>query len=490
MSDIYLTKSKYCRAKQCNKMLWLDKNMPEVAEEMDNETIFATGTKVGEIAKGLFGKYKDIPFNKELTKMVEATKEQMKVFPSVITEASFEWKNNFCSVDILKNDADGVEIYEVKSSTEIKDIYYDDVSYQMYILSKVGYNVKKVSLVYLNKEYIRCGNLDLNELFCVKDVTDIAEVRQIEIAQKIKEINEYMLNKTEQEQDISKNCFEPYECAYWKYCTKHLPKNNVFSIAKMRKDKKLELYRRGIYSFEDLLKENINEKYKQQIEFELYDLEPVIVKEQVREFMKILSFPLYFLDFETYQSPIPEFDGVKPYMQIPFQYSLHVIEEDNGILKHKEFLAESGIDPRRSFAESLVENIPDNVCVLAYNMSFEKTIIKQVASQYPDLENHLMKIHDNIKDLMIPFSTRAYYTKDMQGSYSIKKVLPALFPNEPSLDYHNLEVVHKGDEASAAFVNLSDKTIEEQEIIRKGLLEYCKLDTYAMVKIWEKLKEI
>lgn len=490
MGEVALSKSKYCRAKQCNKMLWLDKNMPEVSEKIDNETVFANGHKVGELAKGLFGAYVDIQLDKNFTCMIEQTKKHMQAGAKIITEASFEYNNNFCSVDILKNGVDGVEIYEVKSSTEIKDIYYDDVSYQMYVLNKCGYKVVKANIVYLNREYIRQGDLDLNELFIIKDVTDIALARQIEIEQKIKEINEYMQNKEEQVHDITMNCFEPYDCVYWKYCTKHLPKNNVFGIAGMRKTKKVELYNEGVWDFKELLKENINNKYKQQIEFELYNLEPFIDKEQVREFMKTLYYPLYFLDFETYQSPIPEYDGVNPYMQIPFQYSLHIIQEENDKLKHMEFLAQAGIDPRRSFAESLVNNVPDNVCVLAYNMTFEKMIIKQMALLYPDLESHLMCIHNNMKDLMIPFSTRAYYTKEMQGSYSIKKVLPALFPNEPSLDYHNLNMVHKGDEASAAYISLVDKTDEEQQTIRKALLEYCKLDTYAMVKIWEKLNEV
>lgn len=487
MKQVYLSKSKYCRAKRCNKMLWLDKNMPEVAGPKDNETVFENGHKVGEIAKGLFGAYVDIPFSKDLSSMVTATEKHLQNGAKVITEASFAYGNNFCSVDILKNVGDSVEIYEVKSTTGIEDIYYDDVSYQMYVLNNAGYNVSKVCLVHLNKEYIRCGDLDLNQLFVIKDVTDVACVRQIEIEHKIKEINEYMQNTEEQHQEMTINCFD---CGYMNFCTRHLPKNNVLDIAIMRKNKKIELYNKGIVSFKDILSESINDKYKQQIEFELYNLEPHIDKEQVRDFMQTLSYPLYFLDFETYNPPIPEYNGTHPYMKIPFQYSLHIIDKENGMLKHKEFLAKAGSDPRRNFVESLVENVPDNVCVLVYNMTFEKTIIKQMALQHPDLKEHLMKIHDNIKDLMVPFATRAYYTKEMQGAYSIKKVLPALFPDDPSLDYNKLEVVHKGDEASKIFSSLADKPYDEQQVIRKALLEYCKLDTYAMVKIFEKLKEV
>ena len=183
------------------------------------------------------------------------------------------------------------------------------------------------------------------------------------------------------------------------------------------------------------------------------------------------------------------YDNIKPYMQIPFQYSLHYMDE-KGNLYHKEFLAETSIDPRRSLAESLVNDIPENVCVLAYNMMFEKMVIKNLAYLYKDLSGHLMNIYNNMHDLMIPFKDRDYYTKDMQGSYSIKYVLPALFPNDPSLDYHNLEGIHNGSEAMNSYANLANYSKEEQEIIRNNLLKYCQLDTYAMVKIYKKLKDI
>ena len=175
-------------------------------------------------------------------------------------------------------------------------------------------------------------------------------------------------------------------------------------------------------------------------------------------------------------------------MQIPFQYSLHYIKDNT--LYHKEFLSEDSIDPRRKLAESLVKDIPMNVTTLAYNMMFEKMVIKNLAYLYPDLKKHLMNIYDNMKDLMIPFRDRDYYVKEMQGSFSIKYVLPALFPDDPSLNYHNLEIIHNGTEAMNSFANLSNLSTEEKTIIRKNLLKYCELDTYAMVKIWEKLQRI
>ncbi|HVI39317.1 MAG TPA: DUF2779 domain-containing protein, partial [Anaerovoracaceae bacterium] len=159
-------------------------------------------------------------------------------------------------------------------------------------------------------------------------------------------------------------------------------------------------------------------------------------------------------------------------------------------LLHTDFLAEPGIDPRRGLAEKLVADIPMDSCVIAYNMGFEKGVINKLAQQFPDLAYHLMNIYENTHDLMIPFQRQYYYDKAMRGSYSIKYVLPALFPDDPQLDYSNLEGIHNGGEAMAAYAMLDKKTDEEIADIRRQLLEYCKLDTYAMVKIFYKLKDI
>ena len=146
-------------------------------------------------------------------------------------------------------------------------------------------------------------------------------------------------------------------------------------------------------------------------------------------------------------------------------------------------------DPRKALAEHLCGDIPVGVCTLAYNMTFEKTRIRELAELYPDLSEHLMDIYGNIRDLMVPFQKKHYYTKAMQGSYSIKYVLPALFPDDPALDYHNLDGIHNGSEASAAFAAMEKMTPEELASCRENLLKYCGLDTLAMVRVLEKLRE-
>ena len=480
-----LSKSKFTQGIQCNKILWLEKNG---IEKMDskNKNVLSNGTEVGELAKNLFGEYIDIEFNENLNVMIEDTKKYLSQDNVVITEASFKYNNNFCSVDILKKEHDYYEIYEVKSSTEVKDIYLWDIAYQYYILTNLGLKVKKACLVYINSYYERHGELNIQELFKIKDVSEFVLENQENIANKIDEINAYVEKEDEPIKDLGNHCVTPYDCPYFYYCTKHLQTPNVFNIRRMRNSTKFKLYNKGIITYEDLLNEKLDKMYHQQIEHTLYERDMFIDKDNLKKFLNTISKPLYFLDFETYQQTVPEYDYVTPYMQIPFQYSLHYIDEFNN-LQHQEFLAPAGIDPRRMLAEKLVQDIPKNVCVIAYNMMFEKMVIKNLSQIFPDLEEHLLNIHDNMVDLMIPFKMRWVYNNKMDGSYSIKYVLPALFPNDESLDYTKLDLIHNGEEAMTMYANLSNYEKEEQDNIRNSLLKYCELDTLAMVKIYDKL---
>lgn len=486
-----LSKSRYCRGLQCKKMLWLEKNKPEEMIPLNNDSVLEQGNMVHEVAKYLFGQHINIEYTDNLSQMISDTMVTLESYQNVvITEATFNDKSNFCSVDILKKNNENYEMYEVKSSTEIRDIYVNDLAYQYYVLTSLGLNVTKCSIIILNNKYVRHGDLDLEQLFMEQDITNNVIDLQDTVRENTKSINEYMKQESEPNDDIDIKCFQPYPCPFFKYCTRHIPSDNIFNIANMHTSKKIKLYKNGIYTYHDLLNSDINENQKQQIEYELYNKEDYIDKEKIKEFLNTLSYPLYFLDFETYQMAIPLYDDVSPYEKIPFQYSLHYIKKENGDLMHTEFLADAGMDPRRDLAERLVHDIPKDTCVLAYNMSFEKSVIHKLAMIYPDLSDHLMNIYNNIKDLMIPFRNRDYYNKDMQGSYSIKYVLPALFPNDETLDYHNLELVHNGSEAMSFFAALENKDDEELKYTRERLLKYCELDTYAMVKIFQKLKDV
>ena len=497
---IYLSKSKYCGLWQCPKIAWLKKFKPE-ALTLDGSVLsrMEAGNEVGDLAMGLFGDYVEVTSydgeKLDLSKMIEKTKQEMEKGTPVICEASFDYNGLYCAVDILKKDGDGWSIYEVKSSTKHDDnqddkpVYIADVAYQKYVLENCGVKLNGTFLVCINGDYVFEGTLDINKLFTVSNVAEAVAIEEKNIIANLS-IAERLLNQPEEPGiDLSTNCKNPYLCGFWNYCSRHIPELSVFNLYRMRFSKKIEYYRKGLIKYEDLLysTEISNNKQLRQMEFAIQDRGTYVEKDNIRAFLGTLSYPLYFLDFETMQPIIPRYIGTKPYAQIPFQYSLHYIEREGGDLKHREFLAESGTDPRRALAERLCADIPMNVCVTAYNKAFECTRIKELAETFPDLAEHLLNIRDNIVDLLVPFQSGWYYNRAMGGSFSIKSVLPAIFPDDPELDYHNLEGVHNGGEAMAIFPKIQFMNPEEQEEARHNLLKYCELDTYAMVKVWEEL---
>ena len=495
---LQISKSKYCLAYQCQKLLWLNKCKPEL--ENKDPSLAArieAGYLVGNLAKGLFGEYVDTTTytpngQLDFNQMISTTKNCIANNIINICEASFSHENLFCSVDILHKDEDDYSIYEVKSSTNTNSIYYADIAFQKYVLEKCGVTVSGTYLVCINNNYVRDDNLDIHQLFSIIDVskevsTEFQNVPAIIEKAKIT----YSLNN-EPAIDIGPYCRNPYNCSYWDYCTRNIPTPSVFNLYRIPFTKALEYYKIGYFTYETLITHPkiTNAKQIRQISHQLSDLDTYINKDGIREFVDKLSYPIYFLDFETTQDVIPLYCGTRPYQQIPFQYSLHYIEKKGGPLQHKEFLAISGTDPRLPLAERLCEDIPMNVCVTAYNKSFECSRLKELAHKFPHLAKHLLNICDNIKDLLDPFQSGYYYNRAMGGSFSIKSVLPAIYPNDPELDYHNLEQIHNGSEAMTIFPRIKDMPPDEQERARRNLLEYCKLDTYAMVKVWEELVRV
>lgn len=495
---MFFSKSKYCGLWQCPKIAWLKKYKPEeyIIDE-NTKSRMENGNIVGDLAMQLFGDYNEVTTytnNKlDIPKMIEKTKQYMLDGLDNICEASFNYNGLYCAVDILRKQDNGYAIYEVKSSThEDNYVYIVDIAYQKYVLEHCGVKVTGTYLVNINSDYIFDGTLKLNELFKITDVWKFVVDEQKEVEEKIKMAEKLLEDKNEPNIDISCNCNSPYKCGFWKYCSKHLPKPSVFDLYRLNFSKKIEYYNRGIISFDDLEKTGwfLGDIRNRQIEYALHDNGVYVDKENIKKFLDTLSYPLYFLDFETQQPIIPLYKGTRPYQQIPFQYSLHYIENKGGELKHKEFLGISGEDPRRGLAEALCNDIPAGACVLAYNKKFECGRIGELAEIFPDLQKHLYSIEFSIKDLLDPFRYGYYYKKEIGGSFSIKSVLPAMFPDDPTLNYHNLDGVHNGGEAMSIFPKIKDMPLKEQEVARHNLLKYCELDTFAMVKIWQELETL
>jgi hypothetical protein len=406
------------------------------------------GKKVGELARSYFGPYSLVAYCENKSAMLDETERLITTRNEnidkslIICEAAFASEDGLCIVDILRIVDDGYEIIEVKSSTEQKPEHLDDMAFQYHILSNCGIKIKKVSLMYINNQYERIGELDIQKLFTLQDCTTEVLEKQKDISAIIKRIKEEAASETEPDKSTGMHCNKPYSCIYKKYC------------------------------------------------FPPIEEHPLIIdKEKIQTFLDTLSYPLYFLDFETIGGALPAYDHQKPYQQIPCQYSLHIQVKQDAEPIHLEFLAEAKNDPARPLAERLCKDIPNDVCVLAYHMDFEKGRITYLAERFPDLAPHLMAIHSNIKDLKTPFKKQAWRSHMQRGSNSLKAVVPAMFPDDPELNYNTLTHVHNGDEAMAAFTSLPSLNPEEQQRTRAALLAYCRLDTLVMVRILDKLRE-
>ena len=501
---IGLSKSRYTLFCQCPKALWLKVFKPE--EAVVDEALqarFEQGNEVGDLAMGLFGYYKEVTVKNadgslDLNRMTELTKQYMADGVDNICEASFIGDGGYCAVDILRRNGDGWDIYEVKSSTYKDDktdtdkhllVYTRDIAYQRWLLEQCGVNVKGTYLVRLNSSYIRGKELDIQELFHIKDMARQVNNEYLKVPHNVSMACK-VLNGSEPNEPVAIHCHEPYDCAFFHYCTKGMTAPNVFNLYRMTFKRKCELYNQGKIYYKDLRGENLTDTQQLQVETALNKTE-LVTPGEISEFLKKLSYPLYFLDFETMQTAVPKYEGTRPYQQIPFQYSLHWVEKEGGELKHSEYLGDSVSDPRRALAEQLCREIPRGVCTTAYNKGFECGRIRELASAYPDLSDHLNDIADHIIDLIEPFRQKMVYLSEMNGSFSIKQVLPSLYPDDPELDYHNLDgSVHNGGEAMNIYPLIAKMSPEDADAAKKSLLKYCCLDTLAMVRIWEKLRKM
>lgn len=486
-----ISKSKFISYKTCPKSLWLLFNKKEEYVKAPSAlTHIKEGKEVGSLAKKYFKDVADTTSYKEdgsldIENMIGLTNCYLLENKETIAEASFSQDNLFCSIDLLHKVDDGYEIYEVKATTKVEEEHLIDSAFQKYVLQKCGLDVVKTYILHLNKNYRRKGGLDLSQLF-IKEQIDLAPLfleTLRDIQNDIESIQNLLSAKQEPAGILLSRC---KECPFMKYCHKKIPVPSVLDINGLHG---YDYLNEGIITYNDVLYKNVklNKRQKIQIDVYLNNKTTQIDKKGVQAFLKNIRYPVYHLDFESYQTPIPPSDDTWPYEQIPTQYSLH-IEYEDGRLEHKEFLGET-IDPRREIAESLCKNIPADACVTVYDKKFECGRLNELANLFPDLREHLLSISKNVVDLIVPFRNGSYYHKDMGSSNSIKAVLPALYPNDPELDYHALPVVHNGGEAMDIYPKMLVAPKEEKERIRDGLLKYCCLDTLAMVKVLKKLRD-
>ncbi|MCK9575155.1 MAG: DUF2779 domain-containing protein [Clostridia bacterium] len=489
-----ISKSRYTTFLKSPRELWLSIYRKDLAiVNPSAQQRFDAGHLLGDYAKKIIAGTVDVTcFNEEgkldISKMIESTSIAIQNNVPAIAEASFSFGNMFASIDILKNNNDGTwDIYEVKSSSEVKDIYLYDIAFQKHLLIKCGLKIENSFVVYVNKDYKKHGKIEIDKLFTFFKTDDLITSHMAEIDENVAKAIEVLSLKEEPQIDIDENINKPYKSPFWEYYTSHLPKPNVFDIYRLSMKKKIYYYKNNIISFEDLKNtyHTFNEIQQRQIDWSFKGDEYYIDKPNVKKFLKNFTYPLYFLDFETIEGVIPMFDGTSPNQKIIFQYSLHLLNAPDAPLEHYEFLAEHQTDPRREVAEKLIKQIKDDGgSIVVYNKAFEVSRIKELAKTFPDLEKSLLKINKRVLDLLDVFTGGYVYHKNMGGSFSIKSTLPALFPNDAGLNYKNLNDVHNGTDAQLTYLGLSMKTEDERMKLRQSLLSYCELDTYAMVMIY------
>lgn len=486
-----LSKSTFLKGLQCDKQLYLYKhhyNWQDKVSEM-TQSVFDRGHNVGELAQTLFPNGVNVKPKdpRASAKALEDTINAIEEGANVIYEAAFMYNEVLVYADILVQSGSKWKVYEVKSSTSISETNIIDISVQYYVISNAGLDIEDISILYINNEYVRFGELNLQEFFKFESLLGDAVDNQAWVDEEVERLKGVVAQESIPNIDIGLQCKDPYDCSFIGYCWNHIPENSVFDISRMHLVKKFELYDSGIMSLEDF-PEDYALPASQQLQIYSYKSgETIIDKVAIEDFLTFFEYPLYFMDFESFQPAVPLYDNSKPYQQIPFQYSLHYQHQKNSELEHKEFLAEPGRDPRRPFIEKLLEDTKSNGKIVVYNKSFEIMILNSIAKDFPQYENDIEELVDRIIDLMIPFQKKWYYSPEMQGSYSIKAVLPALVPE---LSYTGLEIADGGS-ASISYESLLEETdIIKIEQTKKNLLEYCKLDTLAMVEILNNLNNI
>ena len=485
----FISKSKYLAGLQCDKLLWTHYNAKDRIPSPDAglQAIFDQGHEVGELAKSLYpGGIEVAPGTFAIPEVLRASQEAAHRRKPLF-EAGFAHGNAYARVDILNPvGKDQWDLIEVKSSTQVKEINLHDVAFQRYTYEGAGFRIRKCFLVCINNEYVRKGEIDPEELFVRHDITE--EVRAIlpGVKERLGEMTKVIARRKEPDVSIGPQCDDPYVCPLHNLCWDFLPEQSVFTLYRGGA-KSFALLATGVQAIAD-----IPHGYKlsaaQGIQVEaVRSEEPHIDEEALGKFLRGMKYPLSYLDFETIGTAIPLFDGVRPYQQVPFQFSLHIVKEEGAKPEHHGFLASGREDPREEILAELKALLGTKGSIVAYNAGFEKRALKESVAVYRKYQTWYEKIEPRFVDLLQPFRAFHYYHPDQQGSASIKSVLPALTGS----GYEGMEIADGGT-ASQEFLRITfgDVPARERQTVRKRLEEYCKKDTMAMVEVVEAIEKI
>ncbi len=481
-----LSKTDYLRYLQCPKYLWMQKHRKELAPPVTEtqQALFDQGYKVETYAHKLF------PGGVEVKGWYKKGRAETQAYiregHKTIYQANAMTNDLYTKADILhfNEQTNTWDLYEVKSSTSVKEEHIPDVGFQKIALERDNIPIGKIYLIHINKEYVRQGEVEPKELLTIEDVTQDAENMLDIIESDIPKALEITKLANEVEKELGKQCDNPYECPFKEYCWKNLPEYNIFDLQRISAKQITQLQSLGINKLADIPDDfEMNQKQQNQVVAVKADRD-FIDKQSIENALEKLTYPLYFLDYETYASAIPLFDGLKPYQQMPFQYSLHVIRSKGEKPEHYEYLHTSQDNPLPELLASMKEHIGNTGSVIVWYKAFECGRNEEMAELYPEYADFLESINSRVFDLMEIFSNQYYISPRFKGSASIKKVLPVVVPE---LSYANLEDVQEGQTASLYWFKHVYSGSELKERTVRNLLEYCKLDTLAMAGVFDKV---
>ncbi len=493
--NMQLSKSEYMMFLKHPAWLWLKKHDKTKLPKPDAnlQAIFDAGHEFEKYAEERFSDGVQVGFDsyQEYLSMPQRTKQVLDDGTKAIFQGRFEADNITCICDVIERVGDSeFDLYEIKSSTKTKPEHYPDLAFQTVVLESAGLKVRNIAVIHVNNEYVRDGEIDSIKLTAVSDATEGVRDKIEETKENIKRALEVV--DSSDMPDPSPRYAKLGSLNEWMRIYKALgmevERYSIYNLIAPGANRIGELEDLGIKLIKDIPDDfKLTTKQHAQV-VATKNNKCMIDKGKIKDFLGALTYPIYFLDYETAMGTIPPYDGTRPYQQIPFQYSLHVVEKPGGEPEHFEYIHRDSDNPVPNLLKRLKEDIGPVGSVVVWYKSFEMKRNEEMGEMFPEFAEFLEDVNDRVIDLIEPFTDGCFVDKDFLGSASIKNVLPVLVPE---LSYKELSV-QEGASAQRLWMDvvLKEKGDIDKEKLISDLIEYCKLDTLAMVKIWMVLEGV
>lgn len=490
-----LSKSEYMMFLKHPAWLWIKKHQPKLLPKIDAklQTMFDQGHEFERYVESLFPDVERLGFAdyESYLQLPHRTREVWREGASSVAQGRYEFNEITCITDLLvKVSENTYKLVEIKSSTKAKEEHYFDLAFQRVVLEGAGYEIETCELAVVNSGYVRDGAINSNELVKFLDVTEQVneklELTRSKITQALMVIKQK--NKPPLSPELARLSSYNEWMKIYQRVAPELPRDSIYRLPNINAQQVTQLLEHGVHNVNEVAEQvslpKTTQRYlrARRIGHRKED------KKTIKTFLDGLNYPLYFFDYETTQSLVPKWNRTKPYQQVTFQYSLHVLHKPDGELKHYEYLHRERSNPSQALLSQLAKDIGDHGSIISWHASFERDRNNELSTMYPEYRVFLEGINSRLVDLKIPFSEEMVIDPEFQGSASIKAVLPIFCPE---LDYTDLNI-QEGTSAARlwkkAIFDLDGKSPRDQ--IFKDLSMYCERDTYAMVAIHEKLRSI